>query len=246
MRRPCVAILLLACLLVPTVVAEGADFQVFYSEKVARFVADGVAAEGETRGYKFVIAQQNVTRVEFELTWVETDDATGLSGDDVFALTAQDPAGRPLGAPARSATGAAALASLPVASVPRDGPVAADDLARTLDERTSTAGQGEWRAWVKLEDVGNPSGARFDEGNAFQLVAKVHYYDGTPMRVVSMERPPSSLVTAATDAPVGWLAALGGLLALAVGLGVYAWRHPRRNAEVGLSLEGATRKLPER
>lgn len=232
------ALLVLALLIVPAA-AAGAEYQLFYSERASRFNAEGFAAEDETRGFRFTVAQENVTRVEFVLTWAESDDATGLSAPDVFSLTAQDPQGRPVDAPARSATGEARLESR-IRSVPRDGPVDADALDARLAETTDTRGMGEWRAWVKLEDAGNPSSTTFDKGNSFTLVAIIHHYEGVPMRVVAMGAPQGTM---ASDVPLPWGLALGGLLPLAGGLAAAIWLQARRRK---VSLDGENTPSPGR
>lgn len=227
--------LLLLLLLAPPALAAGAEYQVFYQEVTTRFVAQGVAAEGETRGYRFVIDEANVTRVEFLLTWEETGDQTGLSGDDTFTLTGADPDGRPLGAPAAASGGEARLASRSVNAMPEDGPVAAGSMQEHVDATTSREGIGEWRAWVKLEDVGNPQGADVDTGNSFTLTAIVHHYEGTPMRVVSLG---PAARAAADDISAGWALALGGLLALACALGAGIWLQSRGRRRARLSPAG--------
>lgn len=228
------ALLLVVLMLLPAAAAEG-GFQLFYNERASRFAAEGVAGVGETRGYRFVVAQQNVTRVEFVLTWTETGDRTGFSGPDTFVLTAEDPSGRALEGPsARSASGVARLEARDVNPLPPDGPVAADEVDARLEATTGRRGQGEWRAWVRLEDAGNPQGAQVDTENAFQLVAIIHHYDGVAMRVVSLGKPaPGAAVgDVLDDAPLPWLVGLALLAVAACGLGVglaaQAWRRRRR------------------
>ena len=224
-------------ILTPLASAQGVEDQLFFSEQSARFASEGFAAEGETRGFRFVVAQPNVTRVEFVLTWTETGDSTGLSAPDAFTLRAADPAGQEVGAPVRSATGEARLTAAELSRVPADGPVRAEDVAARMADATTHAGVGEWRAWVKLEDTGNPRGASFDSDNRFQLVAIIHHYEGVAMRVVSLDKP-DGILAAAEDVPLVWMVGMGGLVLAACGLGVGIVLQARRRRTVRLSPDG--------
>lgn len=227
-------------LLTPGASAAGAEYQLFFSEQTARFASDGLAAEGETRGFRFVVAQPNVTRVEFVLTWTETGDSTGLSAPDAFTLRAADPSGRDVGAPVRSASGEARLVASGLGRVPEDASVRAEDVDARMAAATTQAGVGEWRAWVKLEDTGNPQGASFDNDNRFQLVAIIHHYEGVAMRVVSLEKPAGAAgILAATEGvPLVWTLGISGLLVAACGLGVAIYFQSRRRVTVRVSPDG--------
>ncbi|HEX2023012.1 MAG TPA: hypothetical protein VHH36_09865 [Candidatus Thermoplasmatota archaeon] len=220
MRLP--ALLLALAAVAPGALASG-EWQVFYAERESTFHASGRVVPGEPQGYRFVLAQPNVTTVSFALRWIETDDPAGLSGPDTLALSAADPSGRPVGAPARSSEGEADVVAV-VRAPPASGPVDDAALAGTLAASASRAGQGEWRASVRLEDAGNPAGAPVDAGNAFDLVVTVRWYEAVPMRVVALGRP----VAGGGDVDP-WLVAAGALALAAAGLGAaLAWQSRRR------------------
>lgn len=204
-----------------------------FVEKRAQFAAEGQAAEGETRSYKFVVAQDNVTRIDFVLTWGETGDKAQISGADTFVLTAKDPAGRDVAAPQRGASGNLYLAAARVNPLPDTQTATSADLPRVLEQATATEGKGEWRAWVKLEDTGNPAGTRVDNGNDFSLAVFITYYEAVPMRVVSL--PAGAASSAVAPPPAPYALALGGLALLACGLGVFLVLEARRRKARAIS-----------
>lgn len=213
LRAALLALLLLAAA-APARAGGDAEHQLMFVEKRARFDADGFAAQGETRTFRFVVAQPNVTRVDFVLTWRETGDETRLSRMDVLSLEATDAEGRMVQAPVRGATGELRLTAARVNPLPEPRSVREPDLARALAEAEGTRGVGEWRATVRVEDVGDPQGASVDAGNDFSLAVHLTYYEGVPMRVVTLP----GAAAASASPPPAWLGALAllGLASLAL------------------------------
>lgn len=191
------------------------EHQVLFVEKRAKFEGAGAAIEGETRSFRFLVAQDNVTRLDYVLEWSETRDRSGLSGPDAFTLSVKDPAGAAAGTPVRGSAGRLHFPVTPVNAMPEERSVPDGALDETLEASTGREGKGEWRAYVTLDDVGDPSGATVDEGNDFVLTVYITYYEAVPMRVVSL--PAASAAVAPPEAR--WAMALLGLAALAVTLG---------------------------
>lgn len=215
-----------------------------FVEKRAQFQAEGEAVEGETRSYRFVVAQDNVTRIDFLLGWRETGDAAGISAPDVFTLSAKDGAGRDAGAPRQGDAGELHLAATGINPLPETQSVPAESLDAFLAEAAATEGKGEWRAWIKLDSTGNPRGTRVDNGNAFSLTVLITYYEAVPLRVVSL---PSQAASAAVAPPsVPWALALGGLALLAGGLGVLLALDARRRKARALSTGRGNTTFSER
>lgn len=220
-------LLALVVLLVPSAAAGSADHQILFSERVSRFSGSGDMAEGETRGFRFVVAEPNLTRIEFVLTWREEGDRTGFSKPDKFTLAVTSPDRLRL-TPATSATGEARVVAPELNEMPADEHVAEEDVATRLADLTSYRGTGEWQVQVRLEDVGNPQGAQVDTGNSFELMVLVHHYEGVAMRVVSLAPSTGFAADLSSSPDFGWALAAGGLgvaaTILGVVLGVRTWR----------------------
>lgn len=218
-------LLVLALLLFAPPASAAPTHQVLFTERTTEFHAEGSLAESETRGYRFVVAQPNVTRIDFLLAWDETGDSSGLSKPDTLSMQVHKPDGAAVGGLARSANGQLQVVAAGIAPLPADFEATDDDIPARLAAATTHEGEGEWRVSVRLEDTGNPQGARVDNTNAFELRVLIHFYEATPMRVVSLGKP----VQAIGVSPQQWSVALGGLLVLASLLAAgIAWQGLRR------------------
>lgn len=232
------ALALLFVLMLPLSLASADVQHLAHVERVAEFSGEGTLGEGDSKAFRFVVAQPNVTRVDFLLLWTETHDALKVSEPDRFSLAVTRPDGALVGGQAaRSSEGRILVSERQLNVVPADGPVRADELEAQMRRNTGEIGMGEWRALVRLEDVGNPDGARVDTGNDFELHVVLHYYESVPMSVVSLEQPGLISVSAARGDP--WGLALLGLvpvtIALAAWLAVDSIRRRRQRRVVELA-----------
>ncbi len=250
--------LLLVATLGTTASAQPPDYELLYSERVSEFVGQGTLAEDEARAFRFVVSQPNVTSIDFVLTWTETGDRVRLSKPDIFSLGVEPPAGfSEVYQTQRSNDGELHLRADRINELPEGGPLSAGELEATLHENEGYNGLGDWVARVHLESVGNPDGAKVDEGNDFTLTVYLHHYEGVPMRVVTLSKPVG--LSSTTDLDL-WIWGLGTLTLLAALLGVVLvrqeWRARKlRRAEVSrqpvtesghVSPEGNTRTSFER
>lgn len=237
------AFALLLVLLVPSAGAasSGHEFEILYSERTSEFTAEATLGEGESKTFRFVVSEPNVTRIDFLLRWQETGDAARISGPDRFALSVDRPDGTHLPTE-RANDGDVHVVAAPINRMPSGESVRGDDMARILERNTGMEGMGEWRAIVRLEDVGNPEGARFDEGNDFSLTVVLTFYEGTPMRVVTLSNP-SGLVARGEER--SWGLAAGGLAAVAVALGLVITLQARRRRLSHHRVTNATSVSPD-
>lgn len=205
------------------------EYEILYSERTATFDSDGTLAEGGAKAFKFVVSQPNVTRIDFVLTWRETGDTMRVSAPDRFALEVVAPSGATTPPSERSDDGELRVRADGLNRMPSGGPASAAEVDERLAEGTGTNGMGEWRATVRLEDVGNPEGASVDDGNDYHLEVVLRFYEGVPMRVVTLSKPTAAANLSASEQTWGWAAAALCLLALALGATLVAQQRRRRS-----------------
>lgn len=150
---------------------------------------NGHLVEGESRDVPFRVGVSNVTRVDFLLTWVETDDELGVTALDTFRLQPVMNDGRMLEA-RESHDGLIVRHSPTVSRVPDDFETDAsgEKIARELDLRASTKGVGEWKARIKLVATGSSTNT-VDKGNDWSLTITIHSYKASVMKSVHLAGP---------------------------------------------------------
>lgn len=195
-------------------------YEVRWTERRAEKQYDGELAEGAEKGYALDLAQDNLTRVDLVLSWVETGDSLGATAEDTFRLTAVDADGAPVGSsPARGSGNVLVLRSGSINAMPEPLSLEAGDLG-SLDGLATSEGRGVWRVAVTLENAGNPAGQKVDKGNTYVLTLVLRWYEASWLKSVSLQ-PPQKLagVSDSTWEYATWgLGAasmlLGGLLVL--------------------------------
>lgn len=207
--------------------AAVASYEVRWVERRAEKTFDGRLDEAASKPYALDLVQENLTRVDFVLSWVETEDSLGTTQDDTFRLEAAAPDGAVVaGSPARGAGSVLVLRSGALNPLPEPMSVDADGLDRLADA-SSSLGQGTWRVTVTLESAGNPGGQKLDRGNTYVLTLVLRWYEATVLKSVSLE-PPRTLGPGGLSASTWeWVTyGLGGASVLLGGLVLFDRKRP--------------------
>ncbi|MBI4393820.1 MAG: hypothetical protein HY556_08520 [Euryarchaeota archaeon] len=178
---------------------------------------------GESRDVPFRIDENNVTRVDFLLTWGETDDELGVTALDTFRLQPVMADGRMMEA-RESHDGLIFRNSPTMSRVPDDFETDSEGAAfeAELKARSSTVGSGTWKARLTLVATGS-SDNTVDKGNDWSLTVTVHHYRASVMRSVHLSGP-----AGAVDPGFPWPLASMGLLVTFLSVGTVSRLRSRK------------------
>jgi hypothetical protein len=134
---------------------------------------------GHTATYTFNLTRNNITRVEFSLTWY---DDSGDGCEDIFEMTVISASPSAVYQPTQTVQG---LSPLEVTAVVNQEPGSKsgndkDELEDYLSNKVSSKGVGEWEVSITCVNVQHdcPDPKAEDKGNSWALTVAVYYYKG--------------------------------------------------------------------
>ncbi|GEM_PF-4490482 len=221
-------LLLLLALLAPAVAAQD-QVRIAFALRESDTVIEGDLAPGQSVAYEVPLDAPNLTRVTFSLTWSETQDLTGLSGPDSFHLSVSTPQGRTAGETSGS-RGALEVAS-DANELPASAIVPASEAAERMAAATTHAGQGAWRATVRLDDAGGA----LDRGNHHRLTVRALRYEAVPLTPATGGPDFGARVASPPDWPgAAALLGVGACILAGAGIGQAVARRRARKARSAL------------